>query len=348
MAHEASRAPLRPPVVQARTVLGRPLKERYDTVLAHEHLLIDIRCWHDDTHAPTRGLRNVSVTAETVDRIRQNPFASLDNLVLDDEEAATEELALLQGHGDTLVIDVTPDSVGRDPERLARIAQESGLDIVMGCGPYIAESRPHDNPEWPPEHYRDALLAQLRTATPRPAVIGEIGTSDPILPIEQSALRGAAQAQQLTGLPLYVHLHPFARRGHEALDIVQEAGGDLTKTILCHLDPQIPSGLDYHRSLLQRGATIAFDLWGDEDVYGADRMPTDDERIAALLELIGNGFGAQLVHSHDVCLKSQLTRFGGPGYAHIPRVIRPRLLAAGLSDEEVARQLAGNARALLG
>ena len=179
-------------------------------------------------------------------------------------------------------------------------------------------------------------------------MIGEIGTSDPILPIELAALTGAAQAQQFTGLPLYVHLHPFARRGAEALDIVEQAGGNLAKTVLCHLDPQIPSGLDYHRSLLHRGATIAFDLWGDEDVYGADRMPTDDERIAALLELIADGFGGQLVHSHDVCLKSQLTRFGGPGYAHIPRVIRPRLLAAGLSPAEVGRQLSGNARALLG
>ena len=334
---------------RARTVLGRPLLDAYDTVLAHEHLLIDIRCWHDDTHAPTRDLRDVHVTQETVARIRENPFASLDNLVLDDEPTAIDELAHLQALGSTLVIDVTPDSVGRDPARLAVIARASGLDIVMGCGPYIAESRPRDDPRWPPEHYRDALLTELRSDAPRPAVIGEIGTSDPILPIERAALTGAAQAQAvLPGVALYVHLHPFARHGHDALDIVERAGGNLAKTVLCHLDPQIPAGLGYHRSLLERGATIAFDLWGDEDVYGADRMPTDGERIAALLELIAGGFGGQLVHSHDVCLKSQLTRFGGPGYAHIPRVVRPRLLAAGLSHAEVARQLSGNARALLG
>jgi phosphotriesterase-related protein len=333
----------------ARTVLGERLRATYDTVLAHEHLLIDIRCWHDDTHAATRDLRDVRVTAESVGRIRRNPFASLDNLVLDDEQTAAEELARLEGLGATLVIDVTPDSVGRDPARLARIARASGLDIVMGCGPYIAEARPDDDPRWPAEHYRDELLARLRADGPRPAVIGEIGTSDPILPVEIAALAGAAQAQALlAGIALYVHLHPFARRGHEALDIVEAAGGDLARTVLCHLDPQIPAGLDYHRSLLARGCTIAFDLWGDEDVYGADRMPTDDERIAALLELIGAGFGGQLVHSHDVCLKSQLTRFGGPGYAHIARVVRPRLLAAGLSEAEVARQLSGNARALLG
>jgi phosphotriesterase-related protein len=336
-------------VNRARTVLGGALREGYDTVLAHEHLLIDIRCWHDDTHAATRDLRDVTVTAGTVGRVRDNPFACLDNLVLDDEGTAIEELGLLQDLGSTLLIDVTPDSVGRDPARLVAIARASGLDIVMGCGSYIAEARLDDDPSWPPEHYRDALLAQLRSDGPRPAVIGEIGTSDPILPVELAALTGAAQAQAaLPGIALYVHLHPFARRGHEALDTVERAGGDLGRTVLCHLDPQIPSGLDYHRSLLARGCTIAFDLWGDEDQYGADRMPSDDERIAALLELIDDGFGGQLVHSHDVCLKSQLARFGGPGYAHIPRVVRPRLLAAGLSEAEVARQLSGNARALLG
>jgi phosphotriesterase-related protein len=329
-------------------VLGGRLRDRYDTVLAHEHLLIDIRCWHDDTHAATRDLRDVMVTAETVGRVRENPFACLDNLVLDDEATAVEELASLEGCGTTLVIDVTPDSVGRDPARLARIARASGLDIVMGCGPYIAQARPRDDPSWPPERYRDELLACLRADGPRPAVIGEIGTGDPIQPVEAAALTGAAQAQAtLHGIALYVHLHPFARRGHEALDIVERGGGDLARTVLCHLDPQIPAGLDYHRSLLARGCTIAFDLWGDEDQYGADRMPTDDERIAALLELIGAGYGGQLVHSHDVCLKSQLARLGGPGYAHIPRVVRPRLLAAGLSEAEVARQLSGNARALL-
>jgi phosphotriesterase-related protein len=335
-------------VSRARTVLGEGLRETYATVLAHEHLLIDIRCWHDDTHAPTRDLRDVSVTPATVGRVRENPFACLDNLLLDDERTTIEELALLQGLGSTLVIDVTPDSVGRDPGRLAAIARASGLDVVMGCGPYIAEARPGDDPSWPAEHYRDVLLAQLRADGPRPAVIGEIGTSDPILPVEVAALTGAAQAQAaLPGIALYVHLHPFARRGHEALDIVAASGGDLARTVLCHLDPQIPAGLEYHRSLLARGCTIAFDLWGDEDQYGADRMPTDDERVAALIELVGNGFGGQLVHSHDVCLKSQLMRFGGPGYAHIPRAVRPRLLAAGLSEAEVARQLSGNARALL-
>jgi phosphotriesterase-related protein len=178
-------------------------------------------------------------------------------------------------------------------------------------------------------------------------VIGEIGTSAPILPVEVASLRGAAMAQAQTGFPRYIHLDPWARLGHEALDIVEAAGADLSRTILCHLDPQIPGGLDYHRELLDRGVTIAFDIWGNEYRYGVVSMPRDDERIAATVQLVAEGYGRQLVHSQDVCTKTQLRRFGGIGYDHLARVIAPRLREAGLSEAEVRQQLGGNVLSLL-
>ena len=84
-------------------------------------------------------------------------------------------------------------------------------------------------------------------------MIGEIGTGDPIEPVERASLRGAAMAQAELGVPLYVHLHPWARRGHEALDIVESAGGDLERTVLCHLDPQIPGWLGLSRRAVRAG-----------------------------------------------------------------------------------------------
>ena len=154
-------------------------------------------------------------------------------------------------------------------------------------------------------------------------------------------------AQGRLDVPLYVHLHPWARRGHEALDIVEAGGGDLSRTVLCHLDPQIPGGLDYHAELCERGATIAFDIWGDDFDYGAVAMPSDEQRLSALLELIERGLGDRLVHSQDVCTKTQLRRWGGPGFDHLPRTVGPRMRAAGLDGEEVHRQLVGNVTALL-
>ncbi|MSX01664.1 MAG: hypothetical protein F2813_00720 [Actinobacteria bacterium] len=329
------------------TVTGKALAPDYDTVLAHEHLAIDIRCWLDQSHAPSAHLRDELVTEANADEIRANPFACSDNLLLDDHLLIAEELSALAGEGRTLVVDVTPESVGRDIGKIAALSREAQLDVVFGCGPYIGESRPEDGPEKTAAHYRDAILAQFDGPQPRPAVIGEIGTGDPILSVEAEALRGAAMAQARVGAALYVHLHPFARRGHEALDIVEAAGGNLRRTVLCHLDPQIEGGLDYHRELMDRGATISFDLWGDDFDYGDVAMPTDGQRIDALVALVDGGYGDRIVHSHDVCTKTQLLRFGGAGYAHIPRKVAGMMAAAGLSSDEIRRQLAGNALALV-
>jgi phosphotriesterase-related protein len=331
-----------------RTVTGEPLADRYDVVLAHEHLAIDIRCWLDETHEPSRHLRDQAVNERTVGAVRMNPFACLDNLVLDDRELIADELAPLRKAGRVLVVDVTPANVGRDVEALQRMSRAAGVDVVHGCGRYIAESRPGDDPSLPAEAYRDELLAEFRGSGPRPAVIGEIGTGDPIHPVEAASLRGAAMAQAELGVPLYVHLHPWARHGHAALDLVEQAGGDVSQVVLCHLDPQIAGGLGYHRELIDRGATIAFDIWGDEDQYGHVAMPSDAERVAATVELVASGGGGQLVHSQDVCTKTQLRSFGGAGYDHLPRVVAAQLAAAGLDEPEVHRQLAGNALALLG
>lgn len=314
-------------------------------MLAHEHLFIDIRCWLDETHAPSRHLRDEPVDDRTLEGVRTNPFACLDNLVLDDPALMAGEVERLADLGATLIVDVTPQNVGRDLDGIAEVARRTGVDVVVGCGRYIAESRPGDD-HLTVEDYRDEILAEL-ARRPRPAVIGEIGTGDPILEVERRSLLGAAQAQAQLGVPLYVHLHPWAAHGHEALDLIAEAGGALDRVVLCHLDPPILGGLDYHRSLMERGATIAFDIWGDEYAYGAVRMPTDDERLAAVVELVGDGYGDRLVHAQDVCTKTQLRAFGGAGFDHLPRVVAPRMAEAGLSPQEIHRQLAGNALALL-
>jgi phosphotriesterase-related protein len=335
-------------VTQPLTVDGRPVRADYAVALAHEHVFIDIRCWLDETHGPTRHLRDALVTDDNVADVRRNPFACLDNLVLDDARLMADELRLLPDPEGTLVVDVTPANVGRDPDRLAAVAQATGIDLVYGCGPYIAESRQPGDERLTADDYRAEIVAEFADPGRRPAVIGEIGTGDPIAPIEREALLGAAMAQAELHVPLYVHLHPWARCGHEALDLVEQAGGDLRSTVLCHLDPQIPGGLDYHAELCARGATIAFDIWGDELDYGAVRMPSDRERVAATAELVARGYGDRLVHAHDVCTKTQLHRFGGAGYGHIPRKLGQWLRGAGLDEPEIARQLAGNVLALLG
>jgi phosphotriesterase-related protein len=180
----------------------------------------------------------------------------------------------------------------------------------------------------------------------RAGVIGEIGTSDPIEPAEARVLRAACGAQRETGRSLVVHLDPWGRAGHAVLDICEAAGVALDRVILAHLDPSLPDHA-YHRSLAARGAWVSYDIWGDEDAYGGRGMPTDDLRIAAVLLAHMDGWEDRLLVSQDVCLKSQLRAFGGPGYDHLLTDIAPRLQAAGMDRLEVEALLVDNPRRAL-
>lgn len=84
-------------------------------------------------------------------------------------------------------------------------------------------------------------------------IIGEIGVSADFTSEEEKVLRGAARAQARTGAPLEVHLPGWERLAGRILDVVAEEGGDLTRTILCHMNP---SGRDpeYQIDLASRGA----------------------------------------------------------------------------------------------
>jgi len=345
---------------RTRTVLGEPLADGYDLVLAHEHLLIDIRCWLDeDARERDPALVDAAVGPDTLAAVRRNPFACLDNLVLDDEELLLGELAALRAvAGRALVVDVTPETVGRDVGGLAQLSRRSGVDVVYGCGPYIDASWPAGLRGRDSERHAEAIAAQFRAlgpGVPVPAVIGEIGTSAPVTPDERAALRGAGMAQALLGVPLYVHVDPWAPQAHEALDLLEAAGADLARVVVCHLDVSVRGsgnggdggGLALHQSLLRRGCLVAFDIWGDEYAYGDRGMPTDEQRLAATLELIAAGHGDRLLHAHDVCTKTQLRRFGGRGFTRLSEWLRPRLEQAGLSAAEIHGQLAGNARRLL-
>lgn len=317
----------------------------YDLVLAHEHLLIDISCWLDTGHPMYHQLRDVTVEHDVIHQVRSHPFACPDNLVLDDPDVAVVELTGGQDRPHRmLVVDVTPDTVGAAPARLAQISRRSGVDVVRGCGPYIEKS-------WHGLDIDvDTVTADVVRAfsAPQPsAVIGEIGTSAPLTTGEGRALMGAAHAQAELGAPLYVHVDPWSPQAHEALDIVERAGGDLSRTVVCHMDIVAVRNPGYVSGVLSRGAWVAIDIWGDEDAYGGHPMPRDSERLSAVMRLIEQGWGRRLLHSQDVCTKSQLSRFGGPGYLHLWRAVRPLLASAGLDASQVTEQLAGNCLRLL-
>lgn len=315
------------------TVLGPIPVSRLGMTLMHEHILNDCSCWWNAPQADRMPLADAALTPEILWELRQDPFVNKANLALNDEELAIDELGLFVREGGQTVVDPTCRGIGRNPKALVRIARASGLNIVMGAGYYLQSSHPAELAAMSIDDVADQIVSEATDGVDgvRIGLIGEIGVSSDFTPDERKSLRGAARAQRRTGLPLMVHLPGWFRLAHEVLDIVEAEGATIRHTVLCHMNPS-HSDFSYQRDLAARGAFIEYDMIGMDYFYADQQVqcPDDDAAALGILRLIEAGFGDRVLLSQDVFLNMMLTRYGGNGYAFVPRHFIPRLVRHGL------------------
>jgi phosphotriesterase-related protein len=334
------------------TVRGPVPVDQLGMTLMHEHIFNDCRCWW---HAPkTRERQYLAesfVCIEILGELRQDPFVNRHNISLDDEPLAIAELKAFAAEGGRTVVEPTCQGIGRDPRALRRVSEATGLNIVMGAGYYLGSSHPEKVAAMTAHQIADEIVHEATQGVDgsdvKIGLIGEIGVSSDFTAGEEKSLRGAAQAQVRTGLPLMVHLPGWFRLGHRVLDVVAEEGGDLRHTVLCHMNPS-HDDQPYQQELAARGAFIEYDMIGMDFFYADQQVqcPSDEEAARAIVKLVQAGYTDRILLSHDVFLKMMLTRYGGNGYAYIPRHFLPRLRRHGLNEAILNQIMRDNPRSV--
>lgn len=348
--NELSEAHLRSGKVM--TVNGPIPAEELGVTLMHEHVQNNCRCWWHRPRAPERQyLATEPVSIEMLSELRQDPFVNLHNIALDDEPLAIEELKHFTAVRGRTVVDPTCRGIGRNPRALQRVSAATGLQIIMGAGYYLASSHPPELTGMSVRDIADEIVREAAVGVDQTGVkiglIGEIGVSSDFTAEEEKSLRGAAQAQVRTGLPLMVHLPGWFRLGHRVLDIIVEEGADPRHTVLCHMNPS-HDDFTYQSELAARGAFIEYDMIG-MDFFYADQQaqcPSDDQSARGIVRLVEAGFLDRILLSQDVFLKMTLRKYGGNGYAFVIRHFLPRLKRHGLDDAALDAMMRDNPRSV--
>jgi phosphotriesterase-related protein len=272
---------------------------------------------------------------------------SLDG-ILDDEALATEELGAYAAAGGRSIVDLTNIGLRRDPLGVLRIAEATGVNVVMGCGWYR-------QPYYPAEELIDrtstAALADrlifeiehgLDGTDVRPGIIGEIGShKDFVTAQEERVLRAAGRAAARTGLALSTH-SAASPVGLEHLRLLCEEGADPARVVIGHSDSY--PFIEYHEALLQQGAYVQFDNIG----YRLPGVASLESRlIPVVVELLRRGWARQLLLSQDVCHRSHLKAYGGNGYDYILTCFVPRLREAGIDSDTIELMIVDNPRRML-
>jgi phosphotriesterase-related protein len=337
---------------QVMTVLGPVDPEDLGVTLMHEHLFVDIRCWLGEPRTPEEEeARDQPISLLNLGLFRRDPMLSRDNLILDDMNLIIEEALRFKRAGGGTIVEVTPIGIGRDPSSMQEVAHATGLNIVCGCGFYIAASHPpyvatRSKQELAGEIIRD-LMEGIGETGVRAGIIGEIGLSPGIPPDEEKSLRAAAIASRETGAAITIHTPWPKGEKLRVLDILEEEGADLTRVIMGHLDYEMD--VELNQAMADRGAYLQIDCFGQEhyrEMYNF-HDPLDIDRVAFIAEMVRRGYVSQILISQDVATKVDLRRYAGWGYAHISEHVERMLKAEGVTEDQIRTIRVDNPRRVL-
>ena len=265
-----------------------------------------------------------------------------------DEEVVGDELRDFRRRGGSALVDLTLPGIGRDPERLRRLASSTSVFIVMGCGWYRGAYYPAEAriDRRSVDDLANELVAEFAVGVAgtgvRPGIIGEIGTDKPWVSAQEERVhRAAARAAKRTGMAITTH-GVQSPVGLEQLRIFTEEGVDPGRVVIGHADSYLD--LDHYLAILALGANLEFDFLGHRFGVEEHREP---RLVEIIVELLERGFASQLLLSQDVCHNSQLKANEGFGYVYLQQHFLPQLRTAAVGEGEIVQMTVDNPRRIL-
>lgn len=333
-----------------QTVLGLIEPEELGVTLTHEHLLIDLTVILDPpVESSARQQYYAPMTTESLAKVRYYGETNRANYEVLDVDTAIDEAGLYKQYGGTSLVDATSIGIARDPVGLARISRATGVNVIMGASFYVNPAHPDyvatsSEDELADQIIRDVIEGVDGTGI-RSGVIGEVGCSWPLTDSERKVLRASAKAQRATGAPILIHPGRDETSPLQIIEILDDAGADLSRTIMGHLDRTV-----FERDTLsqigQSGCYFEWDLFGNESSsYAANPAidhPNDGTKVQHIAWLISEGYGDKITIAHDICTNHRLVKYGGHGYFYILKQIVPLMRNRGFDEESIDKILVSN------
>jgi phosphotriesterase-related protein len=288
------------------TTLGPKEADEMGMILPHEHVFVDLRTWDQPGYAQ----------AETTDVIRH----------------MAPELEKAKAIGITAIVECSTVGVGRRADILKAVSEAVNFPLLVPTGVYREPWIPTWVHEASEEFLRDWMISELLGEIEGSGVqAGWIKLSagdDGLTATEAKVLRAAAAAGKASGAAIGSHT-VRGRVVQKQLDIIEEVGYSPERFIWIHT--QAEPDFDLHLEMARRGCWIEYD--------GIGSGPADEVYVGWIQQILAAGLGDHLLLSHDRGWYDPAQPGGGvpKPFTYISEVFLPKLWAAGIDEETIAR-----------
>ena len=269
--------------------------------------------------------------------------------------AAISDANAVRGHGVTTVVEPSAMFHTRDADFSRRVAEASGLNVVLATGIYTYEYLP----QFLLNRDEDAIAAifvheienGIQGTGIKPAFIKCAADAPGVTANIEKIHRGAARASNQTGVPIMAHSRPASGTGLEQMRLFREEGVDPTKVQIAHTGDT--DDLDYIERLLETGCWIGMDR------YGLNIFLPTEPRNATVLALLERGYVDRMFLSQDYCSTIDWFPLEVQDYLKANEVpdwsmtflfeqVIPELKSRGMTDEQLDQMMVENPKRWLG
>ena len=330
-----------------QTVLGGKDPNELGRTLTHEHLALAFDTFYVQPPSHLKRFLNDKIELRNLGALRQYPYSSLCNLKFNDEDAmdaVLEDVKFFREFGGGTIVENSNHGLKRDISLMKRVSNETGVNVITGTGYYVAATQSASDLSLSTEDMYNVMLKEMTIGCDecpdvRTGFIGEVGSTWPIEDFERRAIQATGELQAQLKCPVTFHPGRDSGAPVEIMRLYQEAGGDMRKAILSHLDRTIPDEQMLLEFSDETKCYCQFDLFGTEcSFYQLNPlvdMLSDAQRIDRVKCLRDDKKLDRVLLSHDIHTKHRLMRFGGHGYSHIMNNVLPKMTLKGFTAEEI-------------
>jgi phosphotriesterase-related protein len=270
-------------------------------------------------------------------------------------DAAIADATAVAGNGVRTVVEPSALFLNRDAAFSKRVADESGLQIVLATGVYTYDHLPHALMNRSEDQLADVFVHEIEHGIQgtgiKPAFIKCAADEPGLTPNVEKVHRAAARASNRTGKPIMAHSRPASGTGPEQMRIFAEEGVDPGKVQVAHTGDT--DDLDYIERLLDTGCWIGMDR------YGLDIFLPIEPRNATVLALLERGYADRMFLSQDFCSSIDWFPIEVQQYLkenEVPKwsmtllfeEVIPELRERGMTDDQLDQMMVENPKRWLG